>query len=379
MNKLSIYIPSHGTYEASLQTLEECYALSRRTGVEVVVSDNSGDPSKSQAWMQKCDESFKYMVSSFKDNGPNARNAFNATSGQWVCFVSDDDQMVALQGFNVNELADLEGVVGYCPTMALHSEEHGIYRISNMSLHQSTPVERVRHYLETNGGTNSTLFSCFRRDVIADLIRDLEQHPTDGGYFDWAHVLSMASSGMLISHPKLLYIYNNRNWLTMEQIEQNSRRLFSDVGLADDNAEILTAHLALDSFTLINRFSSGLRATDKLVAGEFALNSYFLSFCNILLDSKVDSMMASNRIRLCRQLAGWASNTPQRIAALLVIIEEWNPGLAEKYIEFMRKIIDPEVFSYSLSAVGSEPVSTLEYMSGGTGIAQTSKAIAVET
>jgi hypothetical protein len=378
MNKLSIYIPSHGTYQASLQTLEECYALSRREGVEVIVSDNSGDPSKSQAWMQKCDESFKYMISPFKDNGPNARNAFNATSGQWVCFVSDDDQMVALQGFNVNELADLEGVVGYCPTMALHSEEHGIYRISNMSLHQSTPVERVRHYLETNGGTNSTLFSCFRRNVISDLLRDLEQHPTDGGYFDWAHVLSMASSGMLISHPKLLYIYNNRNWLTMEQIEKNTRRLFSEAGLADDNAQILTAHLALDSFTLINRFSSGLSAIDKLVAGEFALNSYFLSFCNILLDSKIDSTMPSNRIRLCRQLAGWASNTPQRIAALLVIIEEWNPGLAEKYISFMGAIIEPEVLSYASSAVGSEPRSALEYMSRGTEKAEASRPIAVE-
>jgi hypothetical protein len=248
-----------------------------------------------------------------------------------------------------------------------------------MSLDQSTPVERARHYLENNGGTNSTLFNCFRRDIIADLYKNIELHPTDGGYFDWAFVLAIASSGMVISYPKLLYIYNNRNWLTTQQIEKNTNRLFSEVGLTEENAQILTAHLALDSFTLINRFSCNLRAADKLAAGEFALNSYFLSFCNILLHSKLDYMMSSNRIRLCRQLAGWAANTPQRIAALLVIIDEWNPGLAEKYIEFMRKIIDPEVLSYALSAVGSEPVSTLEYMSSGTGIAQTSKAIAVET
>jgi hypothetical protein len=378
MNKLSIYIPSHGTYQASLQTLEECYALSRREGVEVVVSDNSGDPLKSHAWLQKCDESFKYLVSPFQDNGANARNAFNATSGQWICFVSDDDQIVALQGFNVNDLADTEGVVGYCPTMALHSEEHGIYRISNMSLSQSTPIERVRHYFETNGGANTTLFSCFRRDVMADLVRDVELHPTGGGYFDWAIVLAMASSGLLIHHPKLLYIYNNRNWLTVAQIEKNTRRVFSEVGMADENSQILSAHLALDSFTLINRSSPNLTAADKLIAGEFALNSYFLSFCNTLLDSKVDSMMPSNRIRLCRQLAGWATNTPQRIAALLIIIEEWNPGLAEKYLDFMMRIVHPEVFSFASSAVGSEPKSTLGYMSSITGKNKKDEAITVE-
>ena len=379
MNKLSIYIPSHGTYEASLQTLEECYALSRREGVEVVVSDNSGDPSKSDAWLPKRDESFKYLISPFRANGANVRNAFNTTSGQWVCFVSDDDQIVALQGFDINGLVDSEGIVGYCPTMALHSEEHGIYRVSNMSLHQATPIERVRHYLENNGGANSTLFSCFRRDIIADLYRDTELHPTDGGYFDWAIVLAIASSGMAISYPRLLYIYNNRNWLTTQQIKKNTNRLFSEVGLPDENAQILTAHLALDSFTLINRSSCNLRAADKLAAGEFALNSYFLSLCNALLDPMVDSVMPSNRLRLCRRLAGWAANTPQRIAALLAIIDEWNSGLAEKYIEFMREIIDPEVFSYALSALSSEPETTFSHMSSRTGKAQTSKGIAVET
>jgi hypothetical protein len=363
MYKLSIYIPSHGSYLASLQTLQECYALSRTKGIEVVVSDNSGDPSKSNAWLPKCDESFIYIVSSFKDATSNFANALNAASGQWVCLVGDDDQIVGLQGFSVNELADPENVAGYCPTMALYSEEHGIYRISNMSMPQSTSVERVGHYLRTNGGVNTTIFSCFRRDVITGLVRDVKLHPTNGAYLDWALMLAMASSGRILSIPKLLYVYNNRNWLTAEKIEKNSRGSFSHVGLEEDNTQIISLHLALDSFTFINRMSCNLPAEDKLAAGEMALNSYFLSFCNILLDSKFSSMLHSNRLHLCRQLAGWAANTPQRIAALLIILEEWNPDLARKYIDFMSKIIHPEVLNYALSAVGSVPKNILDLMS----------------
>jgi hypothetical protein len=45
----------------------------------------------------------------------------------------------------------------------------------------------------------------------------------------------------------------------------------------------------------------------------------------------------------------------------------------------MREIIDPEVFSYALSALSSEPETTFSHMSSRTGKAQTSKGIAVET
>jgi hypothetical protein len=355
MPKLSIFIPSHEVHDASSQTLLNAFGLSRHAEIEAVISDNSGDRAKHSAWTPLCDESFRYMVSQHSGASQNALSAFEHTKGEWCCFLSDDDQLIALPGFDAQSLSAPSTVVGICPTMALYTQEAGIYRISTMKLTQARAIERVRHYLENHGGANTTLFSCYRRSVFAEVQQSISLHPTRGGYNDWAIVLALISSGQMLSHEKLLYVYNNRNWSTNADISRNTRRTFTDVGMAEDNDQILNAHLALDALSFICRATSQTEIQERLEAGEFAFNRFFLSFCNVMLAEGASSRFDPKRLSQCRTLAGWAQNTPERVAALLVIIDTWNPGLADRYIKFINETVAPPIAEFLLMAVNKTP------------------------
>lgn len=355
MPKLSVFIPSHGSNEASSQTLLNAFGLSRHASIEVVISDNSSDRSKHSAWAPLCDDSFQYLVSPYSGASENTTFAFKNTKGEWCCFLSDDDELLALPGFDAESMRAPSTVIGFSPTMALYTEQVGIYRTSHMVLDQPRAIARIRHYLENHGGANTTLFSCFRRDIFAQILEAIDLHPTRGGYFDWAIVLAMISSGQLLPQQKLLYVYNNRNWSTNEDVSRNIRRTFADVGMAEDNDQILNAHLALDSLCLICRASSPIEMQERLEAGEFAFNSFFLSFCNLMLTEGSSSRFDPKRLSMCRTLAGWAQNTPERVAALLVVIDTWNPGLAERYIKFINETVDPPIAEFLLMAMEKTP------------------------
>lgn len=355
MPNLSIFIPSHGLNEGSSQTLLNAFGLSRYAGIEAVISDNSGDRAKHNAWASLCDESFRFLVSPHTGASENWSFAFDNTHGEWCCCLSDDDELIALPGFDAQSLSAPPSVVGLRPTMALYTEEAGVYRFSTMNLTQPRAVDRIRYYLDNHGGANTTLFSCFRRHVIAEIHHAISLHPTRGGYNDWAIVLALISSGQILSHQKLLYVYNNRNWSTNEDISRNTRRTFTDVGMAEDNDQILNAHLALDAISLICRVTSQTEMQERLEAGEFALNRFFLSFCNVLLAEGTSSRFNAKRLSQCRTLAGWAQNTPERVAALLVIIDTWNPGLADRYIKFINETVAPPIAEFLLMAVNKTP------------------------
>lgn len=357
MPKLSIFIPSHEAHDTSSQTLLNAFGLSRYSDVEAIISDNSGDRAKHNAWTPLADESFRYMVSQHTGASENTSAAFDKTTGEWCCFLSDDDHLFALPGFDPQSLSAPSAVIGFCPTMALYTDDAGIYRISRMNLPQAKAVDRVRQYLENHGGANTTLFSCFRRHVFAEILQSISVHPTRGGYNDWAIVLALISSGQMLSHEKLLYVYNNRNWSTDEDIRRNTRRTFTDVGMAEDNDQILNAHLALDSISLICRATSQTEMQERLEAGEFALNSFFLSFCNELLAEGTSPRFDAKRLSQCRRLAGWAKNTPERVTALLEVIDTWNPGLAERYIKFMNETVDRPIAEFLLMGINKSTVS----------------------
>jgi glycosyltransferase involved in cell wall biosynthesis len=333
-------------------------SLSRLSGIEVVVSDNSGDPTKHDAWARLSDESFRYMKSPHAGASKNGDFAFKATSGEWVCFLSDDDQLIALHGFDANKWEPGPSTAGICPAMALYSETQGIYRISNMLLDQPKAIQRVQHYFNNHGGANTTLFSCFKREISEGLNECIAKHPTRGGYNDWAIVLALISSGPMAFEPNLLYIYNNRNWSTNEDINRNTGRTFTDVGMAEDNSEILFAHLALDSVSFICRSTSPVEVKERLEAGQFALESYFTAFSSVVQSNDFSVKVASDRVPSCRYFVGWASSVPEKIASLIVIIDLWNPGLGEKYVRFMLDTVEPMISSFLLSKLSEASKNT---------------------
>jgi len=334
-------MPSHAKFNKSKQSIENAEILSKINGVEVIVTDNSRDEKKAAYWNGKSNNTFKYLISNFYSSSENGEFAIRQTQGEYLCFMSDDDQLISLPGFDPKDMISEAGAVGFRPAMALYTERTGIYAINNFSITDSKPADRITSYFKKNGGANTTLFSCFRRSIIAELMLEvMPLHPTRGGYNDWAIVLALLSSGSLSYYPNLLYIYHNQNWSISSDIIQNTQKTFTDCGLPADNDQILQVLLALDSLVLVSRKGSAINEVEKYEAAHLAFDTYYKSFCSNVLSAGSENIFRQDRLSLCRKIIGEAVDMKQRVAAALQIVETWNPGLRDKYLYFIDRTVD---------------------------------------
>lgn len=340
--RLSVCLPTHLPLAGARQTIDNARDLSARYPFEVIVSDNSADDAKAEELLSLSTDRFHYHRAPPSDALDNWHRALRNATGEFACFLSDDDLLVALPGFDSEDFDAPADAAGIRPTMALYNERSGIYGQSSFDIPETRAIDRVRSYFRKNGGMNTTLFSCFRRELMQDLIGEIQaHHPTKGGYSDWSWVLGLVSSGPLVSNPHLLYVYNNRNWTTSEDIARNTMRTFRDAGLPEDASQILLPLTALDAFGTICRDSSPVPVEEKREAGLFALTVYFDSFVARLRDDAFTRDFAPDRLDLAREMAREAVEPREKLAASLLLAEAWIPGSQEAYTRYFGQTLTP--------------------------------------
>ena len=345
--KLSICIPSHLPLEGSRHTIESALHLNRFHSFEVIVSDNSKDPEKKRIYEPQSSATFRFIDSGFDDPMENWNEALRNASGDYICFLSDDDQLVALPGFDASNCEVSAGAIGFRPTMACYTERDGVHRLTNFGVQGSKAIDRVNSYLTQHGGVNTTLFSFFESRLIKTVYDEMRSfHPYNNGYSDWAWVLGLISTGPLISNPSLLYLYNNRNWSTNEDIERNVTRTFTDAGLPKEAAFVLPLLLALDSLGVICRASSPVDIDEKRDAGLFAVEVYFKSFVQRLRDTAPGGGVINSKLKFARELVNDSSTTIDKLAASLLITEQWIPGARDAYLSYYRKMLTPGIIGH---------------------------------
>lgn len=349
MTRLSICVPSHANLDGSHQTLANLKELARLDGIEAVVGDNSGDLAKREHWASSCGPSFRYLVSPESGAVSNWRFTLGHSTGDFTAVLSDDDLLLPLPGFRPEHLDAPKGTIGLRPAMALFHESVGIYRINQFEITAARAIDRVKAYFQNNGGANTTLFSAFETKVLKDLhLQTLANHPTQGGYFDWAMVLGLVSTGPLLKCPQLLYVYNNQNWFTQQDIERNVPKTFTDVGLPADCAQILPAIQALESFILIARVQSPVNAEEKLEAAHYAVDTYFQTLVQQMTPEYPPAGFDAQRWRAVRSILRETVSPTDRLAASLLIMDLWVPGLSERYRAYMNEQVDPAVLALVL-------------------------------
>jgi len=342
--KLSICIPSHLPLEGSRHTIESALHLNRFHSFEVIVRANSKDPEKKRNYEPQSSANFRFIDSRFDDSTENWNEALRNASGDYICFLSDDDQLVALPGFDESKCEVSAGAIGFRPTMVCYTERDGVHRLTNFGIQESKAIDRVKSYFNQNGGANTTLFSFFERRLLKTYCEELRSlHPYNGGYSDWAFVLGLISTGPLISNPSLLYVYNNRNWSTNEDIERNVTRTFTDAGLPKEAAFVLPLLLALDSFGVICRASSPVDIDEKRDAGLFAVEAYFQNFVWRLRDTAPGGGVINRKLKFARELVNDSSTTIDKLAASLLITEQWIAGARDAYRSYYRKMLTPGI------------------------------------
>jgi hypothetical protein len=344
------------------QTFDSVRELSERPGIEVIVSDNSGDPLKRAELEASSTAALRYVKSAAADVLGNWCNALRHAEGELACFLSDDDLLVALPGFETDDLVIPAGAAGLRPHMALYTEATGIYAHSGFEIAEVRAIDRVKAYFARNAGANTTLFSCFRRPLLQDMLFALDaHHPTRAGYTDWSMVLGLVSSGPLLPGRRLLYLYNNRNWATAEAIARNTTRTFVDANLPPAATQILNPLTALDSFATICRSTSPIAAEEKLEAAWYVVQTYFDGFVAQLQHPGFTDSIEPAQREFALALARDARSPVDKLAASLLIADAWLPGRRDAYEGYFAKTLDRDVMR---SLYNGTPVPELRQAEG---------------
>lgn len=324
-------MPSVCTLQESEASIRSAYSYATTRDAEFVVSDNSGDPAK-EAFLRKFESSkFIRMYNAPREEFQNWEAAFARAKGMWIGFISDDDLIIPLPGQRQN-LEVLPGVVGYKPEIVVAANGFGVTDLLNFQIDADTATGRVQQYLQRNGGKNCALFSFYRRDEFGQITKLLRQyHPTRAGYADWPQVLALVSSGKLLRDRSSLLVYNNRNWVTRDQIQVSNERLFTRLGYEARSSLFIPLFSGLDAFILIARHSSPVERGDRISAAMTAL----VAMTQSLVHGSNRNQMTSQENRGI-DAVGVANNLKSLLEECLRLIDTHNSRLVEPYRCFYR-------------------------------------------
>ena len=176
--RLSIYMPSNRNAVMSRNSIDALMAFAGDDEqIEIVLSDNSGDPLKREYLAHRYGGRLHYIDSMGLGVVDNIATAMNATTGEFIMMCADDDVIYKmtprLSAFDA--ISPLTALVR--PTSVLYDDTRGITHISTFSVTNPTAKERVLHYLEIHGMKNTTYYSFVRRELALDIFRLASAHP----------------------------------------------------------------------------------------------------------------------------------------------------------------------------------------------------------
>jgi len=338
---LSICIPSNRPLAESRQTMESALALTQFEGIEVAVSDNSGDEQKETYFKERASPAVRYMRSDGADARRNWQYVRNLSTGKYVSIVSDDDLVLALPGANLAELHIPPGAIGVRPQMLMYTKGQGLYSLTNFAVTGPRAIDRIKDYFAKNGGANTTIFSAFRRDLICDVM-DLNAnfHPIPGGgYQDWPMVLGLLSSGEVAAHEGLAYVYNNSNWLSAAQIEDKIESQFVAIGLPGRTRILVLLLTGIDAFILIARESSNVASEEKLEAASYTLLQYLHAFARDLPSVMSAPETSDSQVAALNNMVASLSSPVDALVEGIRVIDQFLPGYGDKYHAYFRQAV----------------------------------------
>ena len=125
-------------------------------------------------------------------------------------------------------------MIGVRPVTQIWTLADGVRQTERFPLIETTPGGRLFEYSRKARGNNSSYYSIFRSAPFLSLMRlFVEEHPTKGGYIDWAICLALFASGRVLHDPSLVYRYDLGRWAEAESLRQTKAKLFTDAGLPD--------------------------------------------------------------------------------------------------------------------------------------------------
>ena len=338
MKNLSICIPSNRKLPDSQRSLDSALTFSsQRPDCEVSISDNSNDRAKFEKYSAINNQNIKYATCDF-DEVNNWRNAAIKSTGKYIGIMADDDFLLALGPGKI--LEDGNNTIGHRPNFAVWEKDKGITHVTNFAIAGKTAKERVEIYFQKNNGSNNTLYSFFKRELVLEINHLCTFHPIKAGYYDWAVVLAYVSSGNIYPDNSSLYVYDNQNWSgSQAAINFAIKNLLNKGGLDYRAPLFLYLLLAIDSFILIYRNTSPVDKVEILDAAMFSFVTYINSFLSNFNKNK--SLFSQPEVQAINNLSNSVGLSGLLLSALKVL-EIYKPELVPKYIDFYSASIGEE-------------------------------------
>ena len=260
-------------------------------------------------------------------------NAFNATEGEFVLVMGDDDTIFRFTenpAFN-----NLPGdVVGIKPCVFAYAGHRGILNMNASPIQAAKASDRISENLQSSSGSNLGIFSFWRRSVFQSLMELwFLHHPTRGTYCDWALMNGLVSSGKVVVDPSACYFYNLQNWAgDTEAILRQVEWAFTSSGLPKGSSAYARLFNAIDSYIFVGRKDSPLSPHERKTASMFCLEFYLKDFITNL-PRQTAHENAKEILQLSERLAGNHSVTSifERISDVCSAI---RPGLGVEYKDF---------------------------------------------
>jgi hypothetical protein len=341
MTKATICIPSNRPLAATIEPLWSAIDYAAATGMQVVISDNSGDPDKRE-YFRSAPEHVIYIPDAPAFAPDNLLSAITAVDSEFVLMLGDDDfisRKTSAEPFDFATVAN--DVVGVKPRIEIWSPKLGLTDVNDFTIDGDNAAARVLEYTRKMRGGNSSYYSFYRTSEIRPLFElHRKFHPTHTGNSDFAFVYALAASGKIVHDGTTTIRYNNERWDNLESSSASFEQIFAHAGLPAQAAAYMLLFHFLDSYVLILRQDSSLPLIERYKAA-YAVAMVFLKR---LIFRTLERPAA---YRLCADLLGplqaaVESEDPDldlifHIAGL--IADRLKPGLKSQYDQYLRVAI----------------------------------------
>ncbi|SMC94193.1 hypothetical protein [Rhizobium sp. RU36D] len=337
MTQLSILIPSNRPLKTSIASLESALIYAEKTGAQVIVADNSGDPDKKRHF-ENASPHLTYIDTDGFDARRNFLTTMETANTPYVLAMGDDDELYSLDGRRRVDLADLPNdVVGVRPVTMVWTVQDGARSIEKFPLDAENADDRIRQLVKAAPRNNSVFYSAFRRELLVSLYRKFNAcHPTLGDYCDWVLIYCLIASGRILHEPATLFRYDLGRWAEKSSLEETKLLLFRRAGLPDE-AELYTALLRFVDIHGLMTWK-GLPLSDEQRHRALAINAQITLTSFAQSVEKNPGIYHEQARRFANQVPS-INNLDYAYQSALPVLEQLQPGLAEKYASYLNSMV----------------------------------------
>jgi glycosyltransferase involved in cell wall biosynthesis len=340
--KLSVIIPTHRTSYSALARILECASLDPAK-FEVIVRDNSEDAAKKSLLEHVGAPAMRLAIA--RNRGPfeNLIQAFHLASGDFVCFLADDD-WVSKRG--LDDLHDLAAEYLADSTVACLTGTYVMETFSGSGLFRYPPLdslnasERLNSFLLANG-PNALFYSVVRRAVADFSLRLLEKLPYHLSFHDQLVSLLYLALGRTLQIERFTYWYDLGQWDTLEKSVAKDRAMYVAAGWPAEIDRLHWLLCGLEGALLLN--SQLLKERSSLDCAHLSnawFSSMFTRFVNQdrefgLMETPTNSASASLKRKW---LAEPSINSNELLLDICDVLEITDRTGASRYFEFWSSL-----------------------------------------